>query len=166
MYIISNNFSCWQEKLTGKVWTAVYGQVARKSSWTKLCRPVPELCRSKELCHPKVLPLNNVIAFTHLSGLFRLISLKCPECHPKGLRDGWNFRLSSHLSIMSLKERDVLRIFSRLFRFINALWTRYITHISRVSSHLRLNNKIYYKVVPLVSSLFYLKNKHIAFTLY
>ena len=28
------------------------------------------------------------IPITHLSGLFRLISLKFPECHPKGLREG------------------------------------------------------------------------------
>ena len=28
------------------------------------------------------------IPITHLSDLLRLISLKCPECHPKGLRDG------------------------------------------------------------------------------
>ena len=50
--------------------------------------------------------------------------------------------ITCFVSSSFIKERDVLRVFSRCFVSL-MLYERGILHISRVSSHLRLKNEIY-----------------------
>ena len=118
----------------GSLEFSVYGQVARKSSRPKLCLPKSELCHPKFLVKsPEMLShaarnfitLSNTLAsLLHLYHAF-FVSSKIKErdviYHLSRL-----FRCSSRV-----KEREILQMsLYRLFRFIIAERTRYVTNHS------------------------------------